>query len=167
MAADAIFRIASMAKLVTAVAVMTLVDKGQLRLDDEVTSFLPEYHDLVVVEGFGSGGRRVPKPSRPATIRELMAHTAGLAYNTFDPVIDEYERRTGAPSIGTGFDWAGLVVEAITGQTFDTPGPEAPVGAGRATGAAGGHPHPGQYQRDLRPPVRRARHTHHAVGKAA
>jgi CubicO group peptidase (beta-lactamase class C family) len=141
MAADAMFRIASMAKLVTAVAVMTLVDKGQLGLDDEVTSFLPGYGDLVVVEGFDAAGPRVRKPSRPATIRELMAHTAGLAYNTFDPVIEEYERVTGAPNIGTGrrdalklplvsdpgqrvdygtgFDWAGLVVEAITGQTFD------------------------------------------------
>jgi len=141
MAADAIFRIASMAKLVTAVAVMTLIDKGRLSLDDAVTSFLPSYGDLVVVEGFDTAGPRVRKPSRPATIRELMAHTAGLAYNTFDPVIDKYERLTGAPNIGTGrrdalklplvadpgqrvdygtgFDWAGLVVEAITGRTFD------------------------------------------------
>lgn len=141
MAADAIFRIASMAKLVTAVAVMTLVDRGQLDLNDAVTSFLPEYCDLVVVEGFDSSGPRVRKPSRPATIRELMAHTAGLAYNTFDAVIDQYERLTGAPNIGTGrrdalklplvadpgqrvdygtgFDWAGLVVEAIAGRTFD------------------------------------------------
>lgn len=141
MAANAIFRIASMAKLVTAVAVMTLVDKGQLDLDDEVTSFLPGYGDLVVVEGFDSSGPRVRKPSRPATLRELMAHTAGLAYNTFDAVIDQYERLTGAPNIGTGrrdalklplvadpgqrvdygtgFDWAGLVVESITGRTFD------------------------------------------------
>ena len=141
MAANAIFRIASMAKLVTAVAVMTLVDKGQLDLDDEVTAFLPQYGDLVVAEGFGAAGPRVREPARPATIRELMAHTAGLAYNTFDPVIDEYERVTGAPNIGsgrrdalrlplvadpgrrvdygTGFDWAGLVVEAITGRTLD------------------------------------------------
>jgi methyl acetate hydrolase len=139
--ADAIFRVASMTKLVTAVAVMTLVDSGRLDLDAEVTSFLPEYGELVVVEGFDSAGPRVRKPRRPATIRELMAHTAGLAYNTFDAVIDQYERLTGAPNIGTGrrdalklplvadpgqrvdygtgFDWAGLVVEAITGRTLD------------------------------------------------
>jgi len=141
MSANAIFRVASMAKLVTAVAVMTLVDNGKLDLDAEVAAFLPEYGDLVIVEGFDAGGPRVRKPSRSATIRELMAHTAGFAYNTFDTVIDQYERLTGAPNIGTGrrealklplvadpgqrvdygtgFDWAGLVVEAITGRTLD------------------------------------------------
>ncbi|HEX4831106.1 MAG TPA: serine hydrolase domain-containing protein [Trebonia sp.] len=141
MQADAIFRVASMAKLVTAVAVLILVDRGKLDLDEHVTGFLPEYGDLVVVEGFDAAGPRVRPPARPATIRELMAHTAGLAYNTFEPLIDTYERVTGAPNIGTGrrdalklplvadpgrqadygtgFDWAGLVVEAIDGRALD------------------------------------------------
>ena len=141
MRSDALFRVASMTKLVTAVAVMTLVERGQLDLDEEVTSYLPEYGDLVVVEGFDGDRPRVRKPVRSATVRELMAHTAGLAYNTFDEVISEYERVTGAPNIGTGrrealklplvadpglqvdygtgFDWAGLVVEHITGRTLD------------------------------------------------
>ena len=72
---DTIFRIASMTKPVTGVAMMILFEEGKWKLDDPVAKFIPEFADLKVK---GPDGTLVAQ-SHPMTMRELMSHTAGFA----------------------------------------------------------------------------------------
>jgi CubicO group peptidase (beta-lactamase class C family) len=86
---DTIFRIYSMSKPITGVALMTLYEDGAFSLDDPITKFVPELADLKVFEGLDEAGEPIlVNPDRPATMRELMSHTAGFAYGLFsdDPV---------------------------------------------------------------------------------
>ena len=136
-----LFRLASMTKLVTAVAVMQLVDEGRLDLDVEVEHVLPEFGELPVLSGFDGDVPLLRAPSRGATVRELVAHTSGLSYDVWNADVFRYAELTGTPGIasglratlrtplvadpgtiveyGTGLDWAGLVVEAIAGEPLD------------------------------------------------
>src|SRR6185436_6573551 len=68
-----LFRIYSMTKSVTAVAVMMLVEEGKIRLTDPASRFLPEFKNAMVHEG-GTGPAR--KPSREITIQDLLLHTS-------------------------------------------------------------------------------------------
>jgi CubicO group peptidase (beta-lactamase class C family) len=78
---DTIFRIRSETKPVTGVAMMMLYEQGLWSLDDPVTKFVPQFERLQVVTGVDAAGNPVLEPaSRPATMRELMTHTAGFAY---------------------------------------------------------------------------------------
>jgi CubicO group peptidase (beta-lactamase class C family) len=76
---DTLFRIFSMTKPVTAAAVMTLVDAGELRLDDPVVNYIPEFADLQVFDGLKDGEIR-SQPARQMTIAHLLTHTAGFTY---------------------------------------------------------------------------------------
>ncbi|MFT4713684.1 MAG: CubicO group peptidase (beta-lactamase class C family) [Candidatus Azotimanducaceae bacterium] len=78
---DAIFRIASMTKPVTSVALMMLWEQGRFQLRDPVSKFLPEFKDqMVSTTGDVSGGTGELVPvEREATIRDMLTHTAGLA----------------------------------------------------------------------------------------
>ena len=77
---DAIFRIASMTKPVTSVALMQLVEQGRLSLDDPAEKYLPELAELKVFESFdpATGAYKVRPASRPATVRHFLTHTSGL-----------------------------------------------------------------------------------------
>ena len=95
LARDAIFRIYSMTKPVTGVALMILFEEGRWRLDDPITDYLPELADLRVFAGVDAAGDLITEDlSRLPTMRELMSHTAGLGYGLFDihPVEREYRR---------------------------------------------------------------------------
>jgi CubicO group peptidase (beta-lactamase class C family) len=86
---DTIFRIYSMSKPITGVALMTLYEDGAFSLDDPITKFVPELANLKVFQGFDEAGEPIlVNVDRPATMRELMSHTAGFAYGLFsdDPV---------------------------------------------------------------------------------
>lgn len=86
---DSIFRIYSMTKPITSLAVMMLYEEGLLQLDDPVAEYLPGFSDLRVV---GEGGALVA-PERPMTIRMLLTHSAGLTYGVFgDTLIDRMYR---------------------------------------------------------------------------
>jgi len=77
----ALFRIYSMTKPVTAVAMMMLFEEGLWRLDDPIAAYVPEFADLQVFAGLDASGRCATGPvSRPPTLRELMSHTAGFGY---------------------------------------------------------------------------------------
>ncbi len=93
---DGIFRIASMSKPVTGVAILMLVEEGKVRLNDPVSRFIPEFKDTKVAvakpgpEGSapaatGRGRGAAPQEitltpaSRPITVRDLLTHTSGLA----------------------------------------------------------------------------------------
>ncbi|WP_417491494.1 serine hydrolase domain-containing protein [Maricaulis sp.] len=80
---DSPVRIASMSKPVTAVAVMMLVEAGQLGLDDPVSDYIPEFADVQVAVSpmaNADGVIETRAPVRPITIRHLLTHTAGLGY---------------------------------------------------------------------------------------
>ena len=78
---DTIFRIYSMTKPVTGVALMMLLEEGRFRLDDPVTMHIPEFKDLKVATSFDAQGRPILEDmKRPPTIRELMSHSAGFGY---------------------------------------------------------------------------------------
>ena len=62
--ADALFRIASMTKAVTSLALMQLVEQGRLGLDDPAEKYLPELANLKVFESFDAGDRRVSSSAR-------------------------------------------------------------------------------------------------------
>ena len=83
---DSIFRIASMTKPVTSLAAMMLVDQGQLRLDDPVTRYLPEFEQVRVMTAWhdADGTYDARPPRRPITIRDLLTHTSGIAYSLVD-----------------------------------------------------------------------------------
>ena len=82
---DAIFRIYSMSKPITGVALMTLYEEGKFRLSDPVQRYIPEFTDLKVAASWGLDGPVLEDADHPMTIRELMSHTAGLAYGIGSP----------------------------------------------------------------------------------
>jgi CubicO group peptidase (beta-lactamase class C family) len=82
METDSIFRIASMTKPVTSVAVMMLVQEGDVDLDDPVSDYLPAFEDEKVIENFNPADKSfTTRPAAgPMTIRHLLTHTSGLGY---------------------------------------------------------------------------------------
>ena len=74
---DAIFRIYSMTKPIVSVAVMMLIEQGRLLLSDSVAQHLPEYAEQSISKDDGVS-RQAPR--RPATVQDLLRHTAGLTY---------------------------------------------------------------------------------------
>jgi CubicO group peptidase (beta-lactamase class C family) len=83
---DTVFRIASMTKPITSVAVMILVDEGKVKLDDPVTKFIPSFAPQVLA--FNG-----PRPAREEIkIKHLLSHTSGLAYNNAPSIGELYTR---------------------------------------------------------------------------
>jgi CubicO group peptidase (beta-lactamase class C family) len=87
MTADTIFRLYSMTKPITSVAVMMLVEDGKLALNDPVSKYIPDFADVKVgVEKRGETGEPglALKPvNRPITIEDLLRHTSGLTYGFY------------------------------------------------------------------------------------
>jgi CubicO group peptidase (beta-lactamase class C family) len=79
MKTDAIFRIASMTKPVTSVAIMMLYEEGKLFLTDPVSRYIPAFKGSMVMEGTGTEAKPVPA-RRAITIRDLLAHKSGITY---------------------------------------------------------------------------------------
>ena len=87
MPVNAIFRIASMSKAITSVAIMMLVEDGRMGLGDPVSKFIPAFATTTVRAADGSA----PVPAkRPITIRDLLTHTSGLSYGG-GPIADRYK----------------------------------------------------------------------------
>jgi methyl acetate hydrolase len=156
--ADTTFRIASMTKMVATVAALQLVERGQLDLDDAIETYLPEFGELQVLEGFDGDTPRLRPPASRATVRQLITHTTGLAYWFFNADIVRWEELTGTPNVmsgsnaiftaplvadpgakyeyGINIDWLGRVVEAVGGQSLDAYFAEhilGPLGMGSTT----------------------------------
>jgi CubicO group peptidase (beta-lactamase class C family) len=107
MSADTIFRIASMSKPVTAVAIMMLYEEGKFQLTDPVSRFIPAFQTMKVVSADGTTNAR-----RQVTIRDLLTHRSGISYGFIDrgPVGEAY-RKNGVPDGLSTFD--GSLAEAI------------------------------------------------------
>ena len=80
MTTEHLFRIASMTKAVTSVAVMTLVEEGHIALDDPASEFVPALAELDVLEVAEDGSARVVPAASDFTVRQLLTHTSGLNY---------------------------------------------------------------------------------------
>ncbi len=83
---DAVFRIASQSKAITATAAMILWEEGKFNLDDPVSKYIPEFADAQVLADFDpddTSYTTVPA-GRPVTIRHLLTHTSGLGYGMID-----------------------------------------------------------------------------------
>jgi CubicO group peptidase (beta-lactamase class C family) len=140
-APDTPFRIASMTKAMTTVAVLQLAEQGRFAHDDTVASVDPAFGELQVLDGFDGDTPRLRAPASQATIRQLLNHTAGLGYAFANDKLTRYHELLGIPSVltfgaslydlplvndpgttweyGTNTDWAGRVVETATGQTLE------------------------------------------------
>ncbi|MFF0852488.1 serine hydrolase domain-containing protein [Streptomyces sp. NPDC003280] len=110
-AADTLWRIYSMTKPVTAVAVLLLVEEGRLSLDDPLDKHLPAFAGPRVYEG-GSGADVRTRPARgPILIRHLLTHTAGLTFGFYhEHPVDALYRESGLEySVPPGKDLAETV----------------------------------------------------------
>jgi len=84
MTKDTIFRIFSMTKPVTGVAMMILYEEGKWHPSDPVSLYIPEFAHLKVFNGVDQSGKMILEdPVHPPTMRELMTHTAGFTYGLF------------------------------------------------------------------------------------
>ena len=146
MAEDAIFRIFSMSKPITGVALMMLYEEGKFRLSDPVRRYIPEFSDLKVAASWGPDGPVLEDADHAITIREIMTHTAGLAYGIGDPhpaerlyasegvlnprqtLKDMIDKLAGLPlrqqpgtrwTYSVAVDVQGYLVEVLSGQPFD------------------------------------------------
>jgi CubicO group peptidase (beta-lactamase class C family) len=79
LAEDTVFRIYSMTKPITCVALMTLVEEGLIALDDPVAKYIPEWKDLAVFSA-GVGPYLTTPPARPMQVVDVLRHTSGLTY---------------------------------------------------------------------------------------
>ena len=90
---DTIFRIYSMTKPITSVAVMMLYERGLLHLDDPASEYIPALKQLEVFESGDAKSYRTVPAQREMTIRDLLTHTAGFTYGHMNtPPIDEMYR---------------------------------------------------------------------------
>jgi CubicO group peptidase (beta-lactamase class C family) len=78
---DTIFRLYSMTKPITSVAVMILYEEGHFQLYDSVSRYIPEFKDLKVFVEATEAGIELAEAEREITIRDLLTHTAGLTYD--------------------------------------------------------------------------------------
>lgn len=142
MTLDSVFWIASMTKAITTAAGMQLVEQGKLSLDEPIGKLLPDLAAPQVLEGFDASGNPKLRPAKnPITLRLLMTHTAGFAYDMWNGDMVKYLEKTGTPGIiscqnaalktpicsepgtrweyGTNIDFVGKAVEAASGKKLD------------------------------------------------
>ncbi|KAI0833159.1 beta-lactamase/transpeptidase-like protein [Hypoxylon sp. FL0890] len=139
MTLDNTFWIASCTKMVTGFAVMQLVEKGQLSLDDaaQVERLCPELKDIKILKDDGT----FEEKKNGITLRKLLTHTSGFAYSFFDEELRDWSHPIGIDEFGcdvkeifrmplrfqpgegwrygTGIDWAGIVLERKTGLSLN------------------------------------------------
>ena len=139
MTPDTVGWIASMTKAITGAAVMQLVEQGRLDLDAPASAVIPYLGEVEVLEGFDDDGQPKTRPPRqPVTLRHLLTHTSGFAYEVWNEDILAYQEAKDVPQFtsgrnaalttplvfdpgerwdyGIGIDWAGKMVEAVSGQ---------------------------------------------------
>lgn len=138
--AAGVFRIFSMTKAIASVAAMQLYERGQLDIEAAVETYCPEFARLQVLDGFDGEQPMLRAPKRKATVRHLLTHTSGLAYQFWDVKTKKYLSVTGNPGFlsgqklgimypltfdpgerwlyGINIDWLGQVIEAVSGKTL-------------------------------------------------
>ncbi len=140
MPTNALFRIASMTKPITAMGIMILHEEGKLSVDDPVEKHLPEFRGQRIVATREGDSITLKKPSRVITLRDLLTHTSGLPGGFPAGLADLYQtrQRTLAEAVlvssqqpldfepgskwsycNAGIDTLGRVIEVASGQSFE------------------------------------------------
>ncbi|MEX1251585.1 MAG: serine hydrolase domain-containing protein [Hyphomonas sp.] len=144
--AETIFRIYSMTKPITTLAIMMLLEECKIRLDHPVSRYIPEYKNAMVWDGGTAAAPKLRKPDREMLVLDLVTHTSGLTYGfLFQDETDEIYRinKVGHPkdtlqdmarqigqlplAFSPGTEWRyshsidtlGAIVEIISGQPLD------------------------------------------------
>jgi CubicO group peptidase (beta-lactamase class C family) len=98
---DSIFRIYSMTKPITGVAMMMLFEEGKWQLDDPVAKFIPEFTNLKVYGTDAAGNMVLNEQTHPVTMRELLSHTGGFTYGFFSNTpVDKLQREADILNVG-------------------------------------------------------------------
>jgi len=137
---DALFRIASMTKPITAIGIMILADEGKLAIDDPVEKHLPEFRGQMLIADRGPDTVTLKRPSRPITIKDLLTHTSGLPVKMPEGLGDLYARRDHTLAEGVmalsqrpldfepgtrwaycspGIDTLGRIIEVVSGRPYE------------------------------------------------
>ncbi|TGO26416.1 hypothetical protein BPAE_0060g00320 [Botrytis paeoniae] len=142
---DAILAIASCTKLLTSISALQCVERGQFTLDEDVSRLLPELklEDLDILQGFDAEEKpKLVKATKNITLRMLLTHTSGLAYDVFTPDLIRWRATRGEVATldkgtvisrcktpltfepgtswaySTGLDWAGLMISRANNMTL-------------------------------------------------
>ncbi|KAF1840247.1 beta-lactamase/transpeptidase-like protein [Cucurbitaria berberidis CBS 394.84] len=140
---DQTFSVASFTKLITTIATLQSVERGLVSLDDLIDKHIPELASQPIVEQEGTE-IRLHEATKSITLRQLITHSSGATYDWIDPKLYAWRASRGeAPAIVSdgdvakgydyprtyeagqnwkysgGFDWASLLVERLTGTSFE------------------------------------------------
>lgn len=141
---DDVLFLASATKLVTTIAALQCVEDGLLTLDGDLSSIAPELAAKQVITGFSDDGETplLELPARPITLEMLLAHSSGIIYYFCNPHVARWREKFAPPQdgvrrpveeafsyplafqpgtswmYGPGLDWAGRIVERVTGLTL-------------------------------------------------
>ena len=141
MTLDTVVAIHSMTKAVAATAVMQVVEKGQLSLDEPASRIMPFLGEVEVLDGFDDNGAPILRaPKTEITLRHLLTHTAGFGYEIWNQEYLDYVAATGELSVlsrkktslqmpllfdpgsrwnySISIDWACFMLEEVTGLTL-------------------------------------------------
>lgn len=143
---DSIFRIYSMTKPITGVAMMMLFEEGKWQLNDPVSKFIPEFAGLKVYATDAMNNVVMKEQNHPVTMRELMSHSGGFTYGIFsntpvdklqreadvldvDITLEEFIKRVAKLPLNTqpGTEWhysisvdiQGYIVQKLSGMPFE------------------------------------------------
>ena len=142
MTTNTVGAIFSMTKALTGTAAMQLVEQGRVDLDAPAGQYCPELDTQpMVLDGFDAQGQPMMRPATAeVTLRNLLTHTSGYVYDIWNADMGRWYEVTSTPSLfsllidalktplafdpgsqweyGIGIDWAGILLERVTGQTL-------------------------------------------------
>jgi CubicO group peptidase (beta-lactamase class C family) len=102
---DSIFRIYSMSKPITGVAMMMLFEEGKWQLNDPVAKYIPEFANMKVYAMDAGNNMVLKDQAHPMTMRELMSHTAGFTYGFFSNTpVDKLQREADVLNVNNTLD---------------------------------------------------------------
>lgn len=133
---DSVFRIASMTKALTSVAIMQLVERGRIELDAPMSRYLDDFEAGPVLLDVANGAPVYSEAVYTPTVRQLLSHTSGFAYSVwnerlfaitdfskFTPTAFRDEPLVFVPGTrwhySTSTDWLGLIVEEVSGKSLE------------------------------------------------
>jgi len=143
METDSVLQFASITKLMTTIAALQLVEQGKVALDDDVSHLIPELAGQSILTGFRDDGEPIEEARKtPLKLRYLLTHSAGACYEVWNPLLRKHRKQRGSQSTSnatiegrfsfpliyqpgegwtysTSIDWAGRVVERLSGMTLD------------------------------------------------
>lgn len=140
---ETVVKLFSTSKALTTTALLQLLESGKITsIDDPVEKYIPEIKDTKLMTGVDDEGKPIlVTPTKKPTLRNLLTHTAGFSYSFFSHKYADYLKSTGNGDIlksswehfntpfiyepgtkfhyGVNIDWAGKVVENVSGLTLD------------------------------------------------